>query len=60
VGTGLNYSPGRSFKEDLMKRILLIGIMILTLTAGHGYAQMGGGMMGPGMMRGMRQSLNRI
>jgi cytochrome c len=40
-----------------MKRILLIGIMILTLTAGHGYAQMGGGMMGPGMMRGMRQMM---
>ncbi len=33
-----------------MKWKLLIGIMILTLTAGLGYAQMGGGMMGNGMM----------
>ncbi len=40
-----------------MKRILLIGIMILTLTVGHGYAQMGGGMMGHGMMRRMRQMM---
>ena len=31
--------------------------MILTLTAGHIYAQMGDGMMGPGMMRGMRQMM---
>ena len=29
-----------------MKRILLISIVILTLTAVYGYAQMGGGMMG--------------
>ena len=35
-----------------MKPILLIGIMILTLTAGHGYAQMGSS-----MMRGMRQMM---
>ncbi len=40
-----------------MKRILSIGIMILTLTASHGYAQMGGGMMGHGMMKRMRQMM---
>jgi putative membrane protein len=33
-----------------MKRILLISIMILLLTAVYGYSQMGPGMMGPGMM----------
>jgi putative membrane protein len=67
VGTGLNYSPGRSFKEDLRKRMLLIGIMILTLFRSEEkdmyiarfndiFAQPGGGYsdwcMGPGMMGG--------
>ncbi len=34
-----------------MKRILMISIVILLLTAGYGNTQMGGqGMMGPGMM----------
>ena len=33
-----------------MKRILLISIMILLLTAVYGYTHMGTGTMGPGMM----------
>ena len=33
-----------------MKRILMISLMILLLTAGYGYTQIGQGMMGPGMM----------
>ena len=34
-----------------MKRMLMMSLMILLLTAGYGYTQMGGqGMMGPGMM----------
>ncbi len=33
-----------------MKRIFMLSIMILSLTAGYGYTQMGQGMMGPGMM----------
>jgi putative membrane protein len=33
-----------------MKKILMISIMILLLTAVYGYTQMGPGMMGPGMM----------
>ena len=51
----------KTSKEDFMKRILLIGIMILTLTAGLGYAQMGGGMMGRGMMgRGMMGQMREM
>lgn len=33
-----------------MKHILMIGIMVLSITAGYGYAQMGPGYMGQGMM----------
>ncbi len=38
-----------------MKKILLISIVILTLTAVYGYAQMGGGMMSGGMMGGQQE-----
>ncbi len=33
-----------------MKRILMISIMIISMTAVYGYTQMGPGTMGPGMM----------
>lgn len=33
-----------------MKKVSIISIMILSATAGYGYAQMGPGYMGPGMM----------
>jgi putative membrane protein len=46
--------PGNGFmriltkKEDFMKRIFMISIMMLSLTAVYGHTQMGTGMMGPG------------
>jgi hypothetical protein len=40
----------KTSKEDLMKSILLISIMILALTAGLSCTHMDGGMMGRGMM----------
>jgi hypothetical protein len=33
----------KTSKQDFMKRILLIGLMIITATAGQIYAQMGDG-----------------
>lgn len=36
-----------------MKRIFLIIMVFISLTAVYGYAHMGQGMMGPGMMNGM-------
>lgn len=44
--------PERAIKkrEGPMKNILLIGVTILALTSSYSYAQMGQGMMGPGMM----------
>ncbi len=38
-----------------MKKIVLISVILITLTAGYGFAMMGGGMMGRGMMGGMWQ-----
>jgi putative membrane protein len=37
-------------RRVFMKRILMISLMVLSLTADYGYTQMGQGMMGPGMM----------
>ena len=36
-----------------MKRVFMISILILSITVGYGYTQMGPGYMGPGMMNGM-------
>jgi hypothetical protein len=53
-----------------MRKILIIGILVVCLTAVYGYAQMGGGMMGgqqgemmmqgEGMMGGMMQMMNQM
>ncbi len=40
-----------------MKRIVLISVIIIALTAVYGYTQMGPGMMGRGMMGGMNQMM---
>lgn len=40
-----------------MKKISLVAVIFATLTWTYGYAQMGGGMMAPGMMGGQQESM---
>ncbi len=42
-----------------MKKIILSSFMVITLTVGYGFAQMGGGMMGGGRMGGQQDKVKQ-